>query len=65
MLLHDLLTVVYEYNNIIVGDHHTGEMLTQYNGKNSIDPRFNNCRVELVTIANNELIVYVNLTREF
>lgn len=55
----DILSIVTDYTNIAIYTT-AGEIVSWYDGKNSIDEKYNDADVVQITVINNKLVIYIN-----
>ena len=61
MKLIDLISVCNDCINVDVVSNETAEILSTYDGKNSIDEKYNDCIVVSVSVSiNGNLMIYIN-----
>lgn len=58
LTINDFINIMDENKNITVFDC-TGKEITAYNGKDSIDTKYMNDRIDTITINNDTLMVYL------
>ena len=59
MILEDILLITSESINVNVVDYENDEIISRYDGKNSIDSELNRREVVIQYIHNNELYIIV------
>ncbi len=59
MRVQELLEVISESDNVEILDTCTGEILSVYNGKDSISAKYNNCEVRSINTYNGGLAVWI------
>lgn len=55
----DILSIATDYTNIAIYTT-AGEIVSWYNGKNSIDEAYNTADIVQITAIDNKLIIYIN-----
>ncbi len=57
----DIIEKVSSFTNVkLIHNYDSQKVLSEYNGKDSIDEKYNNYNVEFISVSvNNELILYV------
>lgn len=63
MKLIDLLSLINENSNVLLIDI-SYEIVSGYNGKDSIDSKYNNCKVCEIIHATNAIYVMIKLNRK-
>ena len=64
MKLIELLTIINENSNVIIIDT-SYEVVSGYNGKDSIDNRYNNCKVCEIIHATNAIYVMISIIHNY
>lgn len=59
MRVQELLEVISEGDNVEILDSLTGEVLSVYNGKDSISVKYNDCEVRSINTYNGSLAVWI------
>lgn len=59
MKLESILSIINESTNVNVIDYNTNEIISRYDGKDSIDPELNEKEVISQYIENNELYIVI------
>lgn len=60
MKLIELLTLINEHSNVLLIDT-SYEIVSSYNGKDSIDTKYNNCKVCEIIHATNAIYVMISI----
>ena len=55
----DIISVCNDNTKVDIINNDTAEVLTQYDGKNSIDKKYNDCVVKSVNVFNNTLTISI------
>lgn len=59
MKLIDLLSVLDKFKNVVV--NYCGDAVTFYDGRNSIDKRYNDCEVMNVSAEDDAIIIEIDM----
>lgn len=60
MIVLDVLESVTEYQKVQVLEYYTSEILSEYDGKNSIDEKYNCVPVSRLETEDDTLLIYIN-----
>lgn len=60
MKLIELLTLINEHSNVLLIDT-SYEIVSGYNGKDSIDSKYNNCKVREIIHATNAIYIMISI----
>lgn len=55
----DIISICNDNTKVDIINNDTAEVLTQYDGKNSIDKKYNDCVVKSVNVFNNTLTISI------
>lgn len=56
-----ILGYINEYVKIAIYDENTNELLTYYDGRNSVDEKYLGCEVEDFTVDNGLVTIWINV----